>query len=390
MDKVSFVRTNFNQNEDDLEKFFRQKYFLDDLAKKYFGYLDYEYIISFTQKEYNNLFSIIGQVNKIFLKTYSFYFENLDKNLTDFYPFLGYFRKKFPLKDQLIWRYDILIDKTWEYKFIETNANTPWLITDLYHVSNLLKPDWYINQSTERFSAYVKQFFGKYKDKNIWILLPHSFEDEDFLVCKDYKDILKDIIPEENLIIWDIFESNIVQDEYFYLKGQKIDVILSFFPLEFFLSDMDFATSFFSVIYSGWCILHNPIESIALQDKLIFAVLYENFNKFDKIEQEIIKRHIPFTTRVFQEDTNSFLAKARFWRIAREVFDSNFYTNIYDKEEYVFQEKVISKTFNEDWNFIVLGAYTNYKKPICLIGRRGFDLITKDDKTKITTVYIKK
>ena len=40
----------------------------------------------------------------------------------------------------------------------------------------------------------------------MWILLPMSYEDEDYLVCRDYADILENTFWKENIIIWDIYE----------------------------------------------------------------------------------------------------------------------------------------------------------------------------------------
>lgn len=80
------------------------------------------------------------------------------------------------------------------------------------------------------------------------------------------------------------------------------------------------------------------------QDKLIFAVIWENIDSYSIDEQAIIRKHIPYTTRIFQEDSNRFLAKWRFGRYGREIYTERFYTNIDDDNRYIYQEKVIPWT----------------------------------------------
>lgn len=387
---MKLQKVNYKYDYKYLEDFFLKEYDLDKLEKDYFKYIDFDYFIRASKEENEELLWIISSVDKIILKAYDFYYENLEENLQRFYPFLRYFRKKYPVDEHFVWRYDILIDKDWIYKFLETNANTPGIITEIYNIARLQKPVWYINQ-WDKYAKYTKKFFEKYKWKKVWILLAHSFEDEDFLIWLDYFKMIWEILWESNVIVWDIYESNIVNDTDFFLKWEKIDVILSFFPLEFFLTDVDYAQWFFKVINSWNCILHNPIESIILQDKLLFAVIYENLDKFCEEEKIIIKKHIPFTTRIFQTDENKFIAKARFWRMSRDIIDSNFYWNIWENnKEFIFQEKITSKFQTENLDFIVLWWFTNYKNSICLVWRRWKKLITKDENTNITLLYLKK
>ncbi len=386
---MHFEKANFKYDHKYLDNYFLKEYSMDRIEKDYFKYLDFDYFISADKKEADELENLISEIDKIILKAYSFYYENLEDNLYRFYPFLRHFHKKYPVNHHFIWRYDILIDKDWVYKFLETNANTPWMITEIYNIWKMQRPAWYANQGS-RYEKYTKKFFKKYKWKKIWILLAYSFEDEDYLIWIDYLKMIWEVVWEENVIIWDIFESNIVDDKEFYLKWEKLDVILSFFPLEFFLSDLDFSEWFFNVIAAWWCILHNPIESIVLQDKLIFAVIYENLNRYTKNQQLLIKKHIPFTTREFQDDEDKYIMKARFWRISRDVFDKWFYSNVWESWEFIFQEKIESKIQTTEWDFMVLGWFTNYKKPICLIWRRWKQLITKDENTNITLLYLNK
>ena len=333
---MELQKISYKYDYNSLGDFFLKKYNLEKLEKDYFKYIDSEYFLSLDKKENAELLKIIWKVDKVMLKAYKMYFEELEENLGRFYPFLRHFRDKYPVEEHFVWRYDILIDEEWTYKFLETNANTPWLITELYNIWKLQKPAWYVNQWAN-YVKYAQDFFKKYEGKKIWILLPYSFEDEDFLIWMDYFKMLWETMWEENIVVGDIYESNVVGDKDFYIKWEKVDVVLSFFPLEFLLSDLDYAESYFDVMTNGNCILHNPIESIILQDKLLFAIIHENLTRFSKGEQEIIKMHIPFTTREFQEDESKFIVKARFWRISRDVFDEKFYSNIWnDTKEFQF------------------------------------------------------
>lgn len=381
--KVEKLNLKYDYNF--FQDYFINKYKLNHLERDYFKYIDYENIYVFNNTEYDELKKITKCVNNIFLKAYEFYFESFDNHLEDFVDFKDYFSNVYN-KDHFIARYDVLIDENWEYKFIEINANTPWLITDVYHIASKNKPEDKTNIS-EYFINYVRDFFKKYKWKKNWILLPYSYEDEDYLVCIDYKDILKDVIDENDIIVWDIFESNLIVEDFFTLKWEKIDILLSFFPTEFFLTDIDYFDSFLKVIKKWNLEIFNPLESIILQDKLIFAIIWENMSKYSEKEQEIIKKHIPFTTRVFSEDSDKFIAKDRFWRIWRWVYDKDFYTHIDDKDKFIYQEKVVSKKFDYNSNFWVLWVYTNMQELLTVIWRIQTDFVTREGNNKVVLCY---
>jgi hypothetical protein len=275
----------------------------------------------------------------------------------------------------------------WNYKFIEINANTPWLINDIYHISKLNKPNNHKNINSY-FEKYIQKFFKQYKNKKIAILLPYSYEDEDYLTCIDYKNIIEKITKQE-VIVWDIYETNIIWNDFFTIKWEKIDVILNFFPIEFFLTDKDYLDSFFKIIEKKNLIIQNPLESILLQDKLIFAIIWENINTYSKIEQDFIQKHIPFTTRTFTENSEKYIAKDRFWRIWRWVYDKNFFSNIDNKEKFIYQEKINSKIIDEQNNFAVLWVFTDMDKMISLIWRKQTEFISQDWNNKIVMCYEK-
>ena len=165
--------------------------------------------------------------------------------------------------------------------------------------------------------------------------------------------MISEVSSMENIVIADIFESHIVEEKYFTMKGEKIDVVLDFFPFEFFLTDLDFCENFFQIAKSGNLKVYNPLESIVLQDKLIFAVVYENLEKYSKEDQDFIQKHIPFTTREFQEDTEKYLAKWRFGRYGREIYQEQFYSSIPNSKDFVFQQKIVPEKCDEKENFLV-------------------------------------
>lgn len=103
-----------------------------------------------------------------------------------------------------------------------------------------------------------------------------------------------------------------------------VDAILSYFPIEFFLTDYDFATDFFAILGDGRCFLANPLESIILQDKGLFATIYEYLDRFSPEDQAIITRHIPYTQRRMPESSDGWIAKWRFGRYGREIYKSHF------------------------------------------------------------------
>lgn len=131
----------------------------------------------------------------------------------------------------------------------------------------------------------------------------------------------------------------------------------------------------------------NPIESIILQDKLIFAIIWEELDKFTVKQQDIIKKHIPFTTRKFTENSDIFVAKDRFWRIWRWVYDKNFYSNLDTNSKYIYQEKVLSKKLDEENNFIVFWLYTDMKNLLTIIWRKQTAFITQDWNNKVILTY---
>jgi len=57
------------------------------------------------------------------------------------YFFVEYLKNTFSVKDYLIARYDVAIDKeTKQLKFLEINANTPGMITDINDIAKFLRP----------------------------------------------------------------------------------------------------------------------------------------------------------------------------------------------------------------------------------------------------------
>jgi hypothetical protein len=124
-----------------LQTIFENKYELEDFEDRYFRYMDYESIVEFSRAEYDEFMDILAQGNAIFVKAYEFYRKDLAKNLPDFAFMDTLFAEKFPLTEYFLGRYDVIREAgTGIYKFLETNANTPGMITESCHVSQYLYP----------------------------------------------------------------------------------------------------------------------------------------------------------------------------------------------------------------------------------------------------------
>ena len=379
------IKLKLKYDKDLLQDYYMKLYYLKNLEKNYFNYIDFDHIYSFSESEINHIKNLTKTINIIIKKAYSFYHKDFKKNLSEFYDYKDSFEESYDKIEHLIERYDLLLSTDWNYKFIEINANTPWLINDIYHISSLNKPNWYKNINAN-FEKHIQKYFKKHKWKKIWILLPYSYEDEDFLTCVDYKNIIEKV-TKDKIIIWDIYETNIIWNDFFTIKWEKVDILLNFFPIDFFLTDKDYLDSFLKIIKKNNLIIQNPLESILLQDKLIFAVIWENIETYSLLEKEFIQKHIPFTTRVFQEESEKYIAKDRFWRIWRWVYENNFFSNIDNKEKFIYQEKIKSQFVDEQNSFAVLWVFTNMDKIISLIWRKQTEFISQDWNNKIVMCY---
>ncbi len=370
--------------------FFEQKYDFKEFAKNHFEYIDAKTFIEFSKEEQEKNNEIVRQVNAIFRHAYDLYFEDFAKNLPEFSGFQEFFRKEFPYDEYFIGRYDIMIDQSRTLRFLETNANTPGMICESHYPARALTPPGYINQS-ENLIRYTRDWWAaqkiKFWLKKIAIITAYTHENEDYFVCRTYADILIEVYWAENVIIGDIYDMNIIDDSVISVKWEPIDAILSYFPLEFFLTDMDFATRFFHIIQDGGCMLANPIESMVLQDKLIFAIVWENIDRYSAEQQDIIRKHIPFTTRAFQDDDTRFIAKWRFGRYGREIYTERFYTNIDDDNRYIYQEKVTPWTVDDRWDYLVISAYTDLRDCISWISRKQEFRTTDDTYNWVTLIY---
>lgn len=111
------------------EKFFEkfaEKIDMTGVDVNNFDYMDTDVFVGISSEFYTETLDLIQKINGIFVRAYDFYFEDFDRNLTDFYDFKNFFRPNFPFAEQFVGRYDILIEKeSGILKFLETNANTP-------------------------------------------------------------------------------------------------------------------------------------------------------------------------------------------------------------------------------------------------------------------------
>ncbi len=129
-------------NIESLQTIFETKYQLEDFEARYFRYMDYENIVEFSASEYKEFMNILARGNAIFAKAYEFYRKDLSSNLPDFAFMEPLFSDTFPLDDYFIGRYDVIREAgTLTYKFLETNANTPGMITESCQVSRYLETE---------------------------------------------------------------------------------------------------------------------------------------------------------------------------------------------------------------------------------------------------------
>lgn len=124
-----------------LQTTFESLYDLTDFEDQYFRYMDYENIVEFSPAEYEEFMDMLARGNAIFVKAYEFYRKDLVRNLPDFAFMEDLFTETFPLDQYFLGRYDVIREAgTGTYKFLETNANTPGMITETCHVSKFLHP----------------------------------------------------------------------------------------------------------------------------------------------------------------------------------------------------------------------------------------------------------
>ena len=197
-------------NKDYFQKFFSEKYGISHLEEDYFRYIDYDSVFVFSREEWDEFLSIVEKENAVFIKAYDVSQQEIEQNLPEFGPLLKYFPRHFSVKDFFLARYDVIIDsKDGNYKFLETNSNTPGLITESYHLAKHLCPSELYNPA-DSFVQHIQSVFSPFREKKLGILLSHSFDDEDFIMANDYKDMLSDIFGAENIVISDIYESHII------------------------------------------------------------------------------------------------------------------------------------------------------------------------------------
>jgi glutathionylspermidine synthase len=126
---------------------FYTKYQLQGVTEKYFEYIDTKSFVEMSEQEWCRFSNAVESVNQVFLKAYHFYLENLEKNLPDFMPFHAIIRSALPLDEYAIGRYDILVDQSGEFRFLETNANTPGMTVESHYPAAELCPPGYRNIS---------------------------------------------------------------------------------------------------------------------------------------------------------------------------------------------------------------------------------------------------
>jgi len=85
------------------------------------------------------------------------------------------------------------MDESSTLKFLETNANTPGMQFESHYPAQILTPVGYDNQS-ENLIKYIENWWRIRRDthgwKNIAIFTAYTHENEDYIICRDYMDVL--------------------------------------------------------------------------------------------------------------------------------------------------------------------------------------------------------
>ena len=360
-----------------------------NLPKDYFDYVDNEVFVSLSSEEDENLRTLVSRVDAIMRQAYIYAYEERYIRLDEYRPWLDRFRQEYPYDEHFIARYDAVFDQNGVIKFVENNANTPGMQLESMYFSEWLTPTGYTSHAN-RIRSSILDFWRRHRDekwlKNIAILTAYTFEEEDHLVCRTYAEILSEIFEPSSLVVGDIYDMHIVDGQVF-VRGIPVDAILSYFPLEFFLTDYEFADDFFQVVFDGWCFLANPIESIILQDKWLFATIHEHKSKFSEEDQLIIEQHIPYTQRKMPDSSDGWIAKWRFGRYGREIYKAHFEWEIVEESHYIYQQYFEPQSINDKNDFLVFSIYTTMREVLGYIVRRQFRHTTDDRDNVVTMVY---
>ncbi len=136
---------------------------------------------------------------------------------------------------------------------------------------------------------YIQSIFARHPGRKSEYSSPIHLKMRTSLLDSIIGDMIAEIAGMENIVVADIFESHIVEERYFTMKGEKIDVVLDFFPFEFFLTDLDFCENFFqfSKLGSVQYIILSKASSFKINSYLQWYMkILRNIQKKSKILSE--------------------------------------------------------------------------------------------------------
>lgn len=254
-----------------------------------------------------------------------------------------------------IGRMDWVLTTEGNLKLLEFNSETPAGILEAINLTKLIKetlnipyknPSENLALSLKNNISKIIEDYKRTKDiKNIGFLTSTYYED--WYTTNIILDIVKEL--PYNFVIGNIYDIKVKNDKL-YLYDTPLDAVYRYYPLDWFYNDNNLKNKNFIEAFKYNTLSLNPPTTIISQNKAIFALMYELMTQgfFNKQEQDLIKKYIPFTTLSAEKiSTSSFCVKPF---LGREGEGINFSYDLEDipKGDYIYQELIHIKPVDID------------------------------------------
>ncbi|ADL53050.1 glutathionylspermidine synthase family protein [Clostridium cellulovorans] len=315
-----------------------------------FRYLNTAYVVMDNSK-FHELKDITNKMSKLFSKTQRLLVDNINiysdilaitnqvsllNDLTDSFTLLG--------------RLDFILDINNQWKVLEINSETPAGICESINIDKLIY-DYINDKSLLRANDYLEDKIIESAEK---ILKDYKKDGSEIntIACVGtnyYEDIytfntMKKILSKAfkvKVISGSIYDIKVV-DETAYLYGEKVDCIFRYYPLDWLGIEKEGLKCIEKLIIEKKLFSLNPTNTIISQSKAFFAIIWKlmEYKYYSIEEEELIKKHIPYTTFDFEEMikyTNDFVVKPLLNREGEGVVISSQLKNV-PEEDCIFQE----------------------------------------------------